>query len=97
MGREMLFAQNPIKGRTPGDNPRIPEPPNSMGAPVEPKVYQNEISLFHEALYGTEGIFIKEKKAPKRQRRPLKMNTEESPHCWAMIPEMIGPRLMPAA
>ena len=35
----------------------------------------------HESLRAAEGIFIKEKKAAKRHRRPLRIKTEESPHC----------------
>jgi len=53
--------------------------------------------ISHESLRAAEGIFIKEKKAAKRHRRPLRIKTEESPHSWAMTPDRIGPRLMPAA
>jgi hypothetical protein len=53
--------------------------------------------FFHDSLREGEGIFMKEKKAPKRQRRPLRTKTEGSPHCWAMTPERMGPRLIPTA
>jgi len=43
------------------------------------------------------GFLMKEKKAPKRHRRPLRIKTDESPRCWANNPERIGPRVIPTA
>jgi hypothetical protein len=53
--------------------------------------------LSHDSFLEAEGIFIKAKKAPKRQSRPLRIKTEERPNRWPITPEMIGPRVIPTA
>ena len=53
--------------------------------------------LSHDSLLEGEGIFMKAKRAPKKQRRPLRIKTDESPNRWAMTPEKIGPRVIPTA
>jgi len=57
-------------------------PADGKSTEIAPPFGRRPRTIFsHESLRAAEGIFIKEKKAAKRHRRPLRIKTEESPHC----------------